>query len=264
MARNSRATAGSGGGRTAAAGTIDRPPALAVLVQNRLREMIVSGEVAFGEALSENVLAEQLGVSRTPVREAFMRLATEGLVEIHPQRGTFVYQCEPEDFLEISELRVFLECGALRGAMERNYDNLCAALADNLAASEKILVEDASVFEPLDRAFHQAIIDAAGNRRVRESYQQISALVSALRYRVGRIVPHNDYSLNAHRIVYERILKHDMDGAEEALRAHVYVPHRILVQLFEAGYDLDTSPVNAITLDEDPLTELLRKSGETK
>jgi DNA-binding GntR family transcriptional regulator len=239
---------------------IERPLALAVLVQNRLRDMIITGEFAFGEVLSENTIADQLGVSRTPVREAFMRLALEGLVEIHPQRGTFVYQCEPADFLEISELRVFLECGALRGAMERNYAGLCDALAENLSESEKILVEDASVFEPLDRAFHQAIIDAAGNRRVRESYQQISSLISALRYRVGRIVPHNDWSLSAHRAVFERIRQRDVDGAEEALRAHVYVPHRILVRLFEEGHNLDTSPVNAITIEKDPLTELLRKS----
>jgi DNA-binding GntR family transcriptional regulator len=238
---------------------IERPPALAVLVQNRLRDMIITGELAFGELLSENTIADQLGVSRTPVREAFMRLALEGLVEIHPQRGTFVYKCEPADFLEISELRVFLECGALRAAMERNFTGLCQSLEENLAESEKILVENTSVFEPIDRAFHQAIIDAAGNRRVRESYQQISALISALRYRVGRIVPHNDWSLSAHRGVFQCIQKRDIDGAEEVLRAHVYVFHGILVRLFEGGHDLDTSPVNVITLDKDPLSDLVSR-----
>jgi DNA-binding GntR family transcriptional regulator len=136
---------------------------------------------------------------------------------------------------------------------------LCDALEQNLTAMEKILVGDASVFEPLDRAFHEAIIEAAGNRRLRDSYQQIGSLIAALRYRVGRIVPHNEWSLSAHRAVFEGIRRHDVDDAEEALRAHVYVPHRILVRLFEEGYDLDRSPVHAVTLDRDPLAELIER-----
>lgn len=247
--------------RTIGNETIERPPALAVLVQNRVRDMICTGQLAFGELLSENTIADQLGVSRTPVREAFMRLAGEGLVEIHPQRGTRVYQCEPADFLEISELRVFLETGALRGAMERNYSGLCDALAENLKEASKVAIEDIAQFEPLDRAFHQAIVDAAGNRRVSDSHGQISGLISALRYRLGRIVPHNDWSLHAHQVVFDRIRQRDTDGAEAVLRAHVYVPYRILVRLFEAGFDLDNSPVNAIVLEGDPINEVLAKAG---
>src|SRR4051812_29058528 len=93
---------------------VERPRSLAQLVVDQIRDLIVTGQLHLGEQLSENHLAERLGVSRTPVREAFMRLAVERLVEVRPQRGTFVFACGPGEFREICELRAILEAGALR------------------------------------------------------------------------------------------------------------------------------------------------------
>ena len=90
-----------------------RPRSLTEMVITQIRELIVSGRLVLGEQLSESALAEQLGVSRTPVREAFLRLETERLVEVRPQRGTFVFQYGVAELRDICELREVLETGAL-------------------------------------------------------------------------------------------------------------------------------------------------------
>src|SRR5579862_9332248 len=80
---------------------IARPRSLSAIVVDRIRDLIVTGKLELGEQLSENALAEQLGVSRTPVREAFMRLEAERLVEVKPQRGTFVFRYDASELREI-------------------------------------------------------------------------------------------------------------------------------------------------------------------
>ena len=74
---------------------LKRPIPLTALACERIREAIVHGELHLGEQVSEAQLAQRLGVSKTPVREAFLRLKGDGLVEIHPQRGTFVFRLDP-------------------------------------------------------------------------------------------------------------------------------------------------------------------------
>ena len=88
----------------------------------QIRDLIITDKLGLGEQLSEQALAEQLGVSRTPVREAFLKLQTERLVEVKPQRGTFVFQYDTTELREICELREVLEPGALRIAIKRDRD----------------------------------------------------------------------------------------------------------------------------------------------
>ena len=81
---------------------VRRPQSLTTLVTDQIRDLIISDKLALGEQLSEQDLSEQLGVSRTPVREAFQRLEMERLVEIRPQRGTYVFRCDITELREIS------------------------------------------------------------------------------------------------------------------------------------------------------------------
>src|SRR5258708_2618505 len=104
-----------------------RPRSLTEMVIAEIRELIVSGRLPLGEQLSEGALAEQLGVSRTPVREAFLRLETERLVEVRPQRGTFVFQYDATELREICELREGLETGCLPITLARDRPPLIAA-----------------------------------------------------------------------------------------------------------------------------------------
>ena len=84
-----------------------------------IRARIIGGELPLGAPLSENQLASELGVSKTPIREALLQLKVEGLVSIQPQRGSFVFDMSPADIAELGELRETLELAALRLAMAR-------------------------------------------------------------------------------------------------------------------------------------------------
>jgi DNA-binding GntR family transcriptional regulator len=90
---------------TARTTRLERPKSLTELVKDHVRSRITNGELMMGEALSENVLAAQLGISKTPVREALLQLKLEGLVDIQPQRGSFVFSLAPEEAAEMCQYR---------------------------------------------------------------------------------------------------------------------------------------------------------------
>src|SRR6185503_16160600 len=98
-----RAEAGERGAHPLGAIAARRAPALASLVEERLRDAIMYGALGLGEAISEDRLATMLGVSRTPVREALTALQLQGLVVIQPQRGSFVFEPTERDLAEICE-----------------------------------------------------------------------------------------------------------------------------------------------------------------
>src|SRR3546814_16513573 len=95
-----------------------------------------------GEALSENVLAAQLGISKTPVREALLQLKLEGLVDIQPQRGSFVFTMAPEEAAELCQYRVILESAALRDELGNDEAGLVPALEANVRKMAKAVAED--------------------------------------------------------------------------------------------------------------------------
>lgn len=221
---------------------VERPRSLTALVVDQIRDLIVTGRLRLGEQLSENALAERLGVSRTPVREAFLRLEAERLVEVRPQRGTFVFQCTLPDVRDICELRAILEAGALRLAMQRDRRWPLAALEGNLARAEAAVPRDAADYQPFDHEFHEIIVGASGNRQLIEAYGRIAGRIGALRHRLIRTLAQVAGSQAAHREIVESVRANAADAAEVALRHHVYTSHRALVALFEAGGSLDAAP----------------------
>lgn len=221
---------------------VERPRSLTALVVDQIRELIVTGKLRLGEQLSENALAERLGVSRTPVREAFLRLEAERLVEVRPQRGTFVFQCELHHVRDICELRAILEAGALRLGIQRDRPWLLAALEGNLARADAAELASAADYQPFDHEFHEIIVGASGNRQLIEAYGRIAGRIRALRYRLIRSLTQVAGSQAAHREIVESVRANAADDAEVALRHHVYTSHRALVALFEAGGSLDAEP----------------------
>lgn len=221
---------------------VARPRSLTALVVDQIRDLIVTGRLRLGEQLSENALAERLGVSRTPVREAFLRLEAERLVEVRPQRGTFVFQCGPHDVRDICELRAILEAGALRLAIQRDRPWLLAALEGNLVRADAAALAAAADYQPFDHEFHEIIVGASGNRQLIEAYGRIAGRIRALRHRLIRTLAQVAGSQAAHREIVESVRANAADDAEVALRHHVYTSHRALVALFEAGGSLDAEP----------------------
>lgn len=132
----------------------------------QIRDAIRRGDLVGGGLYSAQELGERFGVSRTPVREALLRLADAGLVRIERNRGVRVVSASDEDLAEICTLRLLLEPPAARRAAarmtERERTELAAALEEMRAAADA----DVEVFFAADRRFHEVIVRGSGNRRL--------------------------------------------------------------------------------------------------
>jgi DNA-binding GntR family transcriptional regulator len=187
-----------------------------------LRDAIIRAELAPGRRLSENELAARLGVSRTPVREALVRLRDDRLVEIVPQLGTFVSRISVESVHDAQFIREALECAAIRLAAERATDADIAALrATLLRQHETDATADFDRFYELDDDLHQALCDLSGHTVAWSLSQRAKSHLNRVR-RLSLPVPsYIGEMISEHEAVVEALGRHDPDGAEEALRHHL-------------------------------------------
>jgi DNA-binding GntR family transcriptional regulator len=199
-----------------------RPASLAEQAAEAIRTGIIRGEFQLGEALSETALAIKLGISKTPVREAFLRLKTEGLVDIQPQRGTFVFDMTSEEVGELGELREVLEIAAARLAMKRRRKALAEALDDVVARMRDALkAADVLEYRTLDDAFHKRIIEHAGNGLLQASYETIAFRIQALRNRLSLDPVLNKHSFGEHREIAALIGAGETSRASACLSDHI-------------------------------------------
>lgn len=198
-----------------------RPKSLKEMVVDELRQRIVDGRVALGEALSENALADDLGISKTPVREALMQLRTEGLVDVQPQRGSFVFSLAPDQVVAISELRAVLEVAAVELALERNRKRLLTGMAKGLADMEDAFTRgDIVGYRTLDAAYHQLMVSLSGNDYLVSAYSLISLRIQALRARLSRDQVLNARSLTEHRTMLKLAREGRTEELQRLLRSH--------------------------------------------
>ena len=187
-----------------------------------LRDAIVTAELAPGRRLSENELAELLGVSRTPVREALARLREERLVAIVPQLGTFVTLISPQAVADAAFVREALECSAIRLATARADDAGLSELQANLAAQQRACDgADADAFDRLDDGLHQQLCALSGH----EIAWRLSRRANGHLDRVRRLsLPDAGYleeMLAEHREVVAALADGDAERAETSLRHHL-------------------------------------------
>jgi GntR family transcriptional regulator, rspAB operon transcriptional repressor len=180
-----------------------------------LRAAIISAELAPGRQLSENELAARLGVSRTPIREALVRLRDERLVEIVPQLGTFVTRISTPAVADAQFIREALECACVRRAAELATEDDVTALEDNLRAQEH--ARDTDDFD----AFHQGLCDLSEHHAVWPVSQRARGHLNRVR-RLSMPVPsYLAEMIEQHRRVISAVADHDPDGAEALLRDHL-------------------------------------------
>lgn len=187
-----------------------------------LREAIVSAELAPGRQLSENELAELLGVSRTPVREALARLRDDRLVAIVPQLGTFVTLISPQAVADAAFVREALECSAIRLATELADDVGLAELQVNLAAQQRACAAgDAEAFDRLDDELHKELCSLSGHEIAWRMGRRANGHLDRVR-RLSMPDPgYLDEMLAEHREVVAALADRDADRAEAALRHHL-------------------------------------------
>lgn len=202
---------------------------LADAVALAVRAAIAAGELAEGTTYSVYQLAELLGVSRSPVREALLRLADAGLVEIARNRGFRVVLPTTHDVEEIFEIRLALEPAACRRAAEQADDDSLLAITAHLGDMRDAAArDDPASFWSADRALHDALLRAAGNARAAAIVDQLRATTALLgppTTATGRTLE----QIHAeHAPVVAAVVTGDPDAAEQAMRHHLETTAELL------------------------------------
>jgi DNA-binding GntR family transcriptional regulator len=206
-----------------------RTQSLAHIVTEQIRDMIITDKLSLGDQLSEGDLAIRLGVSRTPVREAFQRLEMERLVEIQPQRGTYVFQFDITELREICELREVLEVGALRMAVTRDAEGLKEVVGARFAEAQAALAEGPAGFQVYDSRFHEALVRASENRELVDAYARVSGRVRAIRFRLTHTEERIVSAQADHGVIAQLILDGRFVEAERRLGLHVHNGYRVFL-----------------------------------
>jgi DNA-binding GntR family transcriptional regulator len=193
-------------------------------LRDQLEQDIVTGHFKPGDRLDEQSLATRFGVSRTPIREALMQLASTGMVELQPRRGAFVASLGFKDIIERFETMAALEgmCGAL--AARRITDEQRSALveAHEVCAAEAKNGASDSYYYANDR-FHQIIYEACHNAYLAEQARQLHTRLKPYRRLQLRARHRVSGSLAEHQKIVEAILAGDSAKAEQRLREHILI-----------------------------------------
>ena len=214
-----------------------------------LRRDIVVGQLAPRAMLSEQEIAARFGISRTPVREAMIKLAEEGLVEIFPQYGSFVAPIKLPDVFDSQFAREALESAAVEKAIERldaHWDQELRAVI----ARQKSLVrpQDRDGFFRADEDMHMLILRIAGHADAWRFVESAKAQMDRVRH-IAITLPRKQNSILAeHEAVIDRMLTRDVRGAVEAMRTHLRGIFRTIERLradnneyFADGQDDETA-----------------------
>ena len=190
-------------------------------LDTRERQIIMRRRLTDAGITLEDLGAE-LGVSKTPIREALLRLRTEGLVHILPQRGTFVFQLSTAEAHALSEFRSVLEIAALRLAMHRDLPALAQALRTivNTMKPAKTMHESLN-YRALDDLFHRCIVEHCHNAYLSDSYESIALLAQTLRNRLAVDAQLNARSLKDHKDLVRLIERGQVEKAAAQLEKHI-------------------------------------------
>ena len=201
---------------------LERPKSLTELAEDSIRQLIVSGAFALGEQLSEASLAAQLGISKTPVREALLRLRADGLIDIQPQRGTFVFSLTPEQVDDICRFRELIEVAALGAGMQARRPQLVRELEANVQRmAEAQTAADWRAIPLLDQAFHEVIVEQGGNAYLAQAYELVASKIRALRSRLPEENDRVGHCQENHAAIVRLIRKGDVARAQQALALHI-------------------------------------------
>jgi DNA-binding GntR family transcriptional regulator len=200
-----------------------------------LREMIFSGALPAGSDHLESELALQLGMSRTPVREAALLLESQGLVALRPRKGVRVLPVSPADMQEIYDVLTELESLAARRAAEQQLtDEDLATLSQSIDAMETALTaKDLEAWAEADERFHRELVRLSDNSRVSAIFELMSDQVRRARAVTLFMRPLPEQSNKDHRRVFEAIRAGDAAQAAATHRAHRQAAKVMLVDLLE-------------------------------
>ncbi|MDQ2588641.1 GntR family transcriptional regulator [Saccharothrix yanglingensis] len=186
-----------------------------------LRELVLTGEIPAGARVNEVELAQRLGISRGPLREAIRHLASEGLLVLVPHRGASVPTADAADVQALFELRAALECAAADLAASRRTEADVVRLRAVCEESRRAYSAGEPFPYRLDLAFHQALLDAARSPRIAEQVRLVQQRVVLLRSGLRDDPPHQHASLDDHDKLVAAVAAGEPARASEVMRKHL-------------------------------------------
>jgi GntR family transcriptional regulator, rspAB operon transcriptional repressor len=199
-----------------------RRQTIAAQIRAILRREIIKGQLLPRSLLSEQELSQRFGVSRTPVREALIKLSEENLVETYPQYGTFVAPIKLRDVFDSQFVREALECAAIERAIEK-IDAAQAKALTSMVDRQRALhrANDSDGFFEADERMHALIMEIAGHPQAWRQVENAKAQMDRVRRLTFRIPKKLSSVIAEHKAIVERLIDRDEDGAIEAMRVHL-------------------------------------------
>ena len=196
---------------------------LADWVTASLREAICNDYFEPGEKLDQDLIAKELGVSRTPVREAIRRLESEGFIEVRPHYGAFIAMVSRQDIHEVFEIRILLEAEAVRQVTHLIPESVLDELDRSLTETQKLFdVGDTVKHFENDVYLHETIIDFVENGLLKEILDSLNNRISMVRrFAQSKPGPHLVESFKEHRAIIQAIRRRDPEEAAELMRHHL-------------------------------------------
>lgn len=202
------------------------------VVFNTLRQAILRGELKPGERLMEIHLADKLGVSRTPIREAIRKLELEGLVIMIPRRGAEVAQITEKSLRDVLEVRRDLDAFSCELACERitqtELEELRVACEEFAKATRS---GDVALIAKADVNVHDIIVRATGNDRLKEVINNLSEQMYRYRFEYIKDTSKYEALVEEHRLIYESIVEKDRKAAAEHARIHIDNQEKSILKL---------------------------------
>ena len=204
------------------------------IVFETIRNAIINGDLKPGQRLMEVQLAEQLGVSRTPVRESIRKLELEGLVKMVPRKGAYVTPMSIEDLKEMMEIRRALEALSAELAAQ----NATEADVKKLKESNRCFEEAACANDELgiinhDIAFHETIYEATGNKRLCQMIHSLREQMQRVRVEYVHHVEDKSSLTGQHQRIIDNIEKHLPGEAADAASEHIHLAELDMVEVLE-------------------------------
>lgn len=209
-----------------------KPIDLTEWAYNSIKQLILNNTLSAGTQIRIDDMASTLNISRTPVREALLRLQNKDLVKVVPHVGCFVCGITPEEFREVFELRSIIEGYAAARAAEGMHTAEYQALVDAVEKSEQMIREGhPEDFTAMEIIIHNSLISNLRNKRIREVMDTIADNIYRARIIAATSMGNLQESMTEHRAIFEAIVNHNPEEAGKAMQTHVRRVEQRMVQL---------------------------------
>ncbi|HEY9568507.1 MAG TPA: GntR family transcriptional regulator [Thalassobaculum sp.] len=225
----------------------DTPEPVARRVFRELRSAIVMMRFRPGQALSEKEIADRFGVSRQPVREAFIKLSEAGLVSVRPQRGTYVVKISARQVYDVRFVREAVEVAVVRKAALELPEGAIRALRETVNAQRKVAGDERpDRFFPLDEAFHRGLALGVGCDHAWRVVEDMKVQMDRVRYLSLPQATPTGRLIDQHEAILDAVAARDPGRAEAAIRTHLTEILTSLPQLAERYPELfeDAEPTD--------------------